>query len=87
MNIIEEIKQILSGKFDRGNFRLPPNHEPAMRVSPDGARCSTCKFYNKDGGGEHGACEAEYYNLYYGTKHIPVSPSEFCSDWYDPLTK
>lgn len=85
---ISDLLQALGeGKFQRSKFHLPMNHEPAMEVDEAGAKCSTCKFYNKDGGGQYGACEAKYYEMYYGTKHIPKPPEKYCSDWYERLIK
>lgn len=71
-------------KSESEDVPLPKDHEPAIKVPKGGSSCASCKYFNKDGGGEHGTCEAEGFHKFYGKKEIPVPADEFCSDWYEP---
>lgn len=61
-----------------GNFELPPNHKPGIKVPKGGSSCSNCKFWN---GSE---CTNEYFIKWNGSGTIPAPPDEYCSDWYEP---
>lgn len=63
----------------KGDFELPSDHKPAMRVPKGGSSCAVCKFWDgKD-------CENEYYRKWNnGSGKIPVSdPTTYCSDWFE----
>jgi hypothetical protein len=75
-------------------FVLPRDHQPAMVVPREGARCSTCKFIEPSSGGfgtTGWLCSNRNYQRWAGTNllvdpvtGLEVDPSRFCSDWYEP---
>lgn len=65
-----------------GPFELPPDHDPAMKVSKGGSCCANCRFL-----GEDGLCEEEHYVRWHGDGELDAPPDEFCSDWWMPKAK
>lgn len=65
---------------------LPPGHQFGTKVptGPNGgARCSTCVYYDENGGGPHGLCRNPYYQAEAGTGYIPEPADGWCCDVWD----
>lgn len=66
-----------------GQFELPKDHKPAMRVPRGGSSCASCEYLGKDGA----SCMNEYFQKWHGSSKLPAPANEYCSDWYEPKRK
>lgn len=73
-------------KKSGGVFRLPVDHEPALRVPKGGSSCANCKFYVPQAG-TYGHCVEPNYIAWAGSTALPCPADEFCSDWYVPTRR
>jgi len=77
IRLIDLIKE----QFGGGEFSLPPDHKPAIKVPKGGSCCANCRYWND----EEGLCSNQYYIKWNGgSGTIPEDPTSFCSDWYEP---
>ena len=61
-----------------GKFKLPPDHQPGMRVPKGGSSCAKCQFVSEDK--KH--CSSKYFQEWAGTDELPAPADEYCSDWF-----
>lgn len=66
-----------------GNFELPTNHQPFIKVPKGGSCCANCKFLTFD----KKSCGNKYFIQWYGKAELPQPIDEYCSDWYEPAEK
>jgi hypothetical protein len=81
LKLIEKLnKRLLNEEYNGGEYELPSNHKAALIVPKGGSSCINCKFWNQD----TQRCVSEHYIKWNGDGTIPVSPDEYCSDWWEP---
>lgn len=76
---------ILKEEFGGGEYKLPKTHKPGMRVPTGGACCLNCRFYNYNDEQDTHECTNKLWQNWSGVKVIPLSPNEYCSDWWEPM--
>ena len=69
-------------KLAMGEFVLPPNHQPGMRVPKGGSSCANCKYGEVREDGPH--CTNNYFVDWHGESKLPAPADEYCSDWWEP---
>lgn len=67
---------------EKGPVEYPKDHQPGIIVPKNGSCCAKCKWWDGDD------CENKYYRIWNkGSGEIPVSPEEYCTDWFEPAKK
>lgn len=72
--------KIIGKKVKVGNFELPADHTPFMKVSKGGSSCGTCKFLSSDK--RH--CGNKHFIEWMGSAKLPANIFDICSDWWEP---
>ncbi len=70
-------------EYGGGEYSLPDNHKAGMRVPTGGACCANCKYWVV----EKQICSSTYYEAWAGKKTIPGNPKNYCTDWWEPMSK
>ncbi len=79
-----KLTDLLKEEFGGGEYKLPKDHKPGMKVPKGGACCANCSWYEYDEEHELHVCNNKYYEKWAETKVIPYAPNEYCSDWWQP---
>jgi len=79
-----KLADILREAYGGGEYKLPKDHKPAMKVPHGGACCANCRFFVNDEENDTWQCGNEMYQEWSGQKVIPFNPTEYCSDWWEP---
>ena len=79
-----KLVDILREAYGGGEFKLPKDHKPGMKVPHGGACCANCSWYEWDEEHDLHVCNNEYYQKWAESKVIPYDPKQYCSDWWQP---
>lgn len=66
-----------------GKVVLPANHKAGLRVPKGGSCCANCKHWAP----EEEVCVSKYYIKWAGTNTIPYKANEYCTNWWEPISK